>query len=114
MKRNVIILLACVFAFPTVTRTALIQTELSYNVRNAKGVYPFGTYLGGVGQVNMANGNLVFSRQLVARPGRAGFSADISLVCGVQLQLCCCPFRRLLFLYVLQFTLPHAGLRNSA
>jgi hypothetical protein len=29
------------------TRTALIQTELTYNVRNAKGIYSFGTYLPG-------------------------------------------------------------------
>jgi RHS repeat-associated protein len=80
MKKYAIILLACIFAFPTVTRTALIQTELTYNVRNAKGIYSFGTYLPGAGQVNLANGNLVFGRTLAGRPGRAGFNADISLV----------------------------------
>jgi hypothetical protein len=58
----------------------VFQSELSYNPRNAKGVYPFVSYLGGPGLVNLVNGNLVFSRQLVARAGRAGFDLDLGLV----------------------------------
>ena len=80
MIRKISLLFVAILAFPLPTRTALIQSELSYNVRNARGIYPFGTYFAGTGQVNLANGNLTFSRRLVSRPGRGGFSADIPLV----------------------------------
>src|SRR5512139_1523391 len=80
MIKRLLIFVISMIAVPTVTMTALIQTELTYKVRNARGIYSFVPYLGTVGQVNLANGNLIFSRQLVTRPGRAGFSADLSLV----------------------------------
>lgn len=72
MTRNLVILLACIFAFPIVTRTALIQTELTYNVRNAKGVHRFAPYLPGAGLVNrvlaaeMRNGSLSLDERLTA------------------------------------------------
>ena len=62
-----------------ITETALLATELSYKPRNARGVYPFVSYLGGVGQINLVNGNLVFGRQLVSRPGRGGLNLDLSI-----------------------------------
>ena len=77
MIRKIALLFAAILAFPLPTRTALVQSELTYNVRNARGMYPFGAYFAGTGQVNVANGNLVFSRRLLSRPGRAG-SARIS------------------------------------
>ncbi len=80
MKKRLLELLAFLVAFPMVPRTALIRTELSYKVRNAKGSYSFGAYRDGLSRINLANGNLIFSRSLVSRPGRGGFTADISLV----------------------------------
>ena len=80
MIKKLVTVLVLVVAFPTATRTALVETELTYKVRNAKGINSFAPYLSGLGQVNLANGNFIFSRPLVSRPGRAGFSADISLV----------------------------------
>jgi hypothetical protein len=56
-----------------------METELTYKTRNARGIYSFGTYLGGTGQINLVNGNLMFKRQIVSRPGRAGFNLDLSI-----------------------------------
>ena len=85
MMKKLILVVAAAIAFPTVTQTAFIQTELSYNPRNAKGTHPFVSYLPGIGQINLVNGNLVFGRPLVFRPGRAGFDLSLSLVYNSKL-----------------------------
>jgi len=61
---------------PSLTVT---ETEHVYKSRDARGVYSFGVYLGGVGQINLVNGNLVYGRQILSRPGRAGFNFDLSI-----------------------------------
>jgi hypothetical protein len=80
MKKCILLaIIAAILGSPILTQTAVINTELSYNVRNAKGIYPFVSYLGGTGQINLVNGNLTFGRQIVSRPGRAGFNLNLSL-----------------------------------
>jgi RHS repeat-associated protein len=79
MKKTILFIALAILVFPILTKTALIQTELTYKPRNAKGIYSFGTYLGTNGQVNLVNGNLVYKEQLVSRPGRAGFNLDLSI-----------------------------------
>lgn len=79
MSKKLMIFMLAFLLFPVVSSTALIQTELSYNPRNAKGIYPFVSYLGDVGQINLVNGNLVFGRSLVGRPGRAGFDLNLGI-----------------------------------
>ena len=78
MKKRLVLILAVLAACPVITWTAIIQTELTYNPKNAKETYSFVPYLGGTGQINLVNGNLIFGRQLVSRPGRAGFGVDLS------------------------------------
>src|SRR2546422_512073 len=79
MMKRLALFVVALAGFPTITHTALLETELSYKPRNARGMYPFVSYLGGVGQINLVNGNLVFSRQLVSRPGRGGLNLDLSI-----------------------------------
>ena len=79
MMKRLALFVVALAGFPTITQTALLETELSYKPRNARGTYPFGSYLDGVGQVNLVNGNLVYGRQLVSRPGRGGLNLDLSI-----------------------------------
>jgi hypothetical protein len=78
LKRLAILALAFVL-FPVISPTALIQTELSYNPRNAKGIYPFVTYFPHLGQVNLVNGNLIYNLPIFSRKGRAGFDLGVGL-----------------------------------
>jgi RHS repeat-associated protein len=79
MAKKIFLLILLFAMFPAAPRTALISTELTYDPMSAKGAYSFVPYLDGAGKVNLVNGNLVFNRQLVTRPGRAGLAVDISL-----------------------------------
>jgi len=79
MRKAILFFAIAVFGFPILIQTALMETELSYKPRNARGIHAFGTYLGGSGQINLANGNLVYSYPIVSRSGRGGFSLDLSL-----------------------------------
>jgi hypothetical protein len=84
MKRLVLVLVLLI-ACPIITWTAINQTELTYNPKNAKGNYAFVPYLNGTAKINLVNGNMIFGRQLVSRPGRAGFGVDLSLVYNSKL-----------------------------
>ena len=79
MRKAILFVAIAMLGFPVLIQTALMETELSYKPRNARGIHSFGTYLGGTGQINLANGNLVYSYPIVSRPGRGGFSVDLSL-----------------------------------
>ena len=51
MMRRLALFVVALAGLPVLTQTALLATELSYKPRNARGVYPFVSYLGGVGQI---------------------------------------------------------------
>lgn len=80
MTKKIVLIAMALLAFPVATRTALIETELTYDCMNARGAYPFVSYLGGVGRINLVNGNLVFGDLLPQPPGRAGHNLQLSLV----------------------------------
>ena len=79
MKKIILFLFTAVFGFPILSPTALVETELSYKIRNERGVHSFGTYHNGAAQVNLVNGNLMLKRPIFERPGAAGFDLDLSL-----------------------------------
>ncbi len=79
MKKSILFVVIALLGFPVLPRTALMETELTHKPRNARGIYSFGTYLDGTGRINLVNGNLVYGRRLISRPGRAGFNLDISI-----------------------------------
>lgn len=79
MRKAILLVAIAMLGFPVLIQTALMETELSYKPRNARGIHSFGTYLGGTGQINLANGNLVYSYPIVSRSGRGGFGVDLSL-----------------------------------
>ncbi len=79
MTKRILLILIAFLTFPIATRTAFIETELTYDCMNAQGMYSFVPYLGGLGQINLVNGNIVFSRPLPTRPGRAGLNLSLSL-----------------------------------
>jgi hypothetical protein len=56
MKKAMLLLAIAILGFPALIQTALMETELSYKPRNARGMHSFGSYLGGTGQINLANG----------------------------------------------------------
>ena len=79
MKKIVLFIFTAVFGFPILSPTALVETELSYKIRNERGVLNFGAYHNGVAQVNLVNGNLMLTRPIFDRPGTAGFGLNLSL-----------------------------------
>ncbi|MGI0015055.1 MAG: hypothetical protein ACREBU_16680, partial [Nitrososphaera sp.] len=85
MNKKLILFAVSILAFPTLSPTVILQTELSYDPKSAKGIHGIASYLGGVGEINLVNGNLVFGRQLVSRPGRAGFDVNLSLIYNSKL-----------------------------
>ncbi|MDA2925575.1 hypothetical protein MYX65_13165, partial [Acidobacteria bacterium AH-259-L09] len=88
MKRAILLSVATLIlllVYTTLPVRSYVASELTYQPRNAKGMYAFVEYLGGVGRINLVNGNLIFGRQLVTRPGRAGFAASLSVIYNSKL-----------------------------
>jgi hypothetical protein len=79
VKKTTLLFVIALLGFPILTQTALMETELSFKIRNARGVYSFGTYHNGVGQTNLANGNLTLKRTILTRPGRAGLDLELAM-----------------------------------
>ena len=95
MKKIILFIFAAVFGFPILSPTALVETELSYKIRNERGVHSFGTYHNGAARVNLVNGNLMLKRPIFNRPGAAGFDLDLSFIItakyGTGMRLKCMP-----------------------